>query len=211
MESPTLEALGEDGTWCVVHDRFGYPGGMPRQMSVPLHNLPEGVTKLRLRTNQEIYWDRLAIAYAEPCPGARRHELRMQVATVKECGFMPRVLLNQQRPWFDFEQRVPFGDTRDPRGYYTAFGPAEALVRHADNSLAIFGPGEQIHLEFAVSEGFPRGWTRRFVLELVGWCKDMDYYTRYGRTVEPLPRSKAAAGAAEVLHAKFNTRYQDGR
>jgi hypothetical protein len=136
----------------------------------------------------------------------------MEVATVQECGFMPRVLLNQQRPWFDFDQRVPFGDTRDPRGFYTAFGAAEALVRHTDNSLAIFGPGEQIHLEFAVAgEDCPPGWTRRYVLELVGWCKDMDYYTQHGRTVEPLPSTETSMDAAGVRHAEFNTRYQDGR
>ncbi|MFV1963824.1 MAG: FG-GAP-like repeat-containing protein [Pirellulaceae bacterium] len=212
FEPPTLEAIGEDGAWQVVHDEFGYPGGMPRQISVPLGRLPQGATKLRLRTNQEIYWDRLAIVYAEPCPRARRHVLSMETAMVREGGFMPRILLDQQRPSFEYDQRVPFGDTRDPRGYYTAFGPADELVRHADNSLAIFGPGEQIHLEFAApTESCPANWTRQLVLELVGWCKDMDYYTADGRTVEPLPSQGPVGDQREALHARFNTRYQDGR
>ena len=37
---------------------------MPRRMSLPLGTLPPGATAIRLQTTQEIYWDRLAIAYA---------------------------------------------------------------------------------------------------------------------------------------------------
>ena len=36
---------------------------MPRRMSLPLGVLPAGTRELRLRTTQEIYWDRLAVAY----------------------------------------------------------------------------------------------------------------------------------------------------
>ena len=67
-------------------------------------------------------------------------------------------------------------------------GPADALVERAADALAIVGPGEGIHIEFPAEEAtLPSGWTRRFVLEMVGWCKDMDLFTRSGETVEPLP------------------------
>jgi hypothetical protein len=62
--SPTLEARTADG-WEVVHPQFGYPAGMPREMALPLDALPEGTTALRLRSNLEIYWDRIALVYAE--------------------------------------------------------------------------------------------------------------------------------------------------
>jgi hypothetical protein len=56
----------------------------------------------------------------------------------------------------------------------------------------------------------PRGWTRRYVLEARGWCKDMDLYTRDGDTVEPLPAHPRTAAAA-ALQQRFTTRYASGR
>jgi hypothetical protein len=46
------------------------------------------------------------------------------------------------------------------------------------------------------------------VLELRGWCKDMDLYTLDGETIEPLPGKMTAARAR--LHPRFNTRYASG-
>jgi hypothetical protein len=205
FQSPTLEAQGADGTWRIVHREFGYPGGMPRQMSVPLGELPDGTTRLRLRTNQEVYWDRLAVAFAEPCPQATRQTLELHSARVQESGFMPRIVHQQQRPDFIYADRVPLAGTQDPAGFYTEFGPASELVSVADNAVAIFGPGEEIHLEFAAPPPDAGGRTRRIVLEAVGWCKDMDLYTADGATVAPLPTRGPSA-----LNAQYNTRYQVG-
>src|SRR4051812_38953557 len=63
---PTLEAKGSDGRWRALLKEFGYPAGMPRRMAVPLPRLPKGTRSLRLRTNQQIYWDRIAVAWNEP-------------------------------------------------------------------------------------------------------------------------------------------------
>jgi len=61
---------------------------------------------------------------------------------------------------------------------------SDELVAEKDDAVAIFGPGEEVHLEFAAPpEGAPEGWTRRLVLETRGWCKDMDLYTKDGETV----------------------------
>jgi len=77
--------------------------------------------------------------------------------------------------------------------------------------VAIFGPGEEIHLEFEESGVvLPEGFSRRLVLETVGWCKDMDLYTGRGSTVEPLPTTGRPIEARERLHRKYNTRYQRG-
>jgi hypothetical protein len=53
------------------------------------------------------------------------------------------------------------------------------------------------------------GWTRRFVLDARGWCKDMDLYTRDGDTVEPL--LDTGSHAAAVLQRAYTTRYESGR
>src|SRR5439155_20232805 len=99
-EAPTLEACGPDGRWVTVLEQFGYPAGMPRQMSVPIprDKLPRGATRLRLRTAQEIYWDRLAIAWAEHCPQARRIVLPMRRAKLDDVGYAARTTLEQRRP-----------------------------------------------------------------------------------------------------------------
>ncbi len=209
--APSLEARGQGGEWVTVCEEFGYPGGMPRAFSVPLTRLPPQTTALRIRGNLEIYWDRLAVAQAEPCPQARVHQLPLLASEIGECGFITRQILGQQRPAFEYEQRVPFAGTRDPAGYYTRFGAADELIREADNALAIIGPGEQVSLEFESAPPCPRDWSRRFVFSAVGWCKDADLYTEHGATVEPLPHRGPISPRAKSLHEKYNTRYQNGR
>ena len=183
---------------------------MPRQMSVPLPDLPAGTTQLRITTNQEIYWDRLAIAFAEPCPDVRKRTLEPHTASVNRSGFARRTTGPQRQPHYDYDNRSPFWDTRHQGGFYTAFGPALELIASTDDAVAIFGPGEEIHLTYAAPEARPQpGWTRRFVLESRGWCKDMDLFTRDGETIGPLPGNDSFA--RQVLHGRYNTRYESGR
>ena len=194
-----------------VLDQFGYPAGMPRRMAVPLSDLPPGTDRLRITTNQEIYWDRLAIAFAQDSPPVARHALALAEADVRRSGFAERTTGPQRLPHYDYDNRSPFWDTRHQAGSYTEFGPAAELVSKADGAMAIFGPGEETHLEYdATTLGPPpEGWTRRFVLETHGWCKDMDLYTRDGATIAPLPGTRD--DYATTLHEKYNTRYEAGR
>ena len=208
-EAPTLEARDRHGRWQVVAPQFGYPAGMPRQMALPLPPLPAGATALRLRTSQEIYWDRFAVIYAEPLPDARRQALAMRAARLESDGFAKRTTGPQRSPHYDDDARLPLDDTRHQRGWYTEFGNVDPLVADEDHALAIFGPGEAVVLDFeAPPASAPAGWTRRLVLELRGWCKDMDLYTLDGETIEPLPGQNTAARAR--LHPRFNTRYASG-
>ena len=70
-------------------------------------------------------------------------------------------------------------------------------------------PGEAIALTFEAPEAIQdHGWTRRLVLDLRGWCKDMDLYTQDGETVTPLPGTDTPA--RQRLHPRFNTRYEAG-
>jgi len=211
--APTIEALDADGNWQIVLEQFGYPAGMPRQMSVPLNNLPSDTTKLRIRTTQEIYWDRLSIAYAQPCPQAKRTELPLAEARLGTVGFPNRTTAQQRLPHYDYNNRSPLWDTRHMQGNYTAFGNVNELVRHGDDALAIFGPGEEIHFEFDANlKAPPTNWTRRLVIETQGWCKDMDLYTKDGETVGPLPQiTNNENPKRETLHKQFNTRFEEGR
>ncbi len=209
FQAPTLEAFA-DGQWHMVAEQFGYPAGMPRRMSLPLPDLPQGVSKLRLRTNMQIYWDRIAIAYAEDLASYRKQVLPVSAARLAKTGFAKRSNLDQFRPDYDYEDANPFWDTRYMAGYYTRLGPVEELVSVVDDAVAIIGPGEEIHLEFAAVAAPPSGWQRFFVLETNGWAKDMDLFTRDGDTVGPLPSTGKDEVARDRLHGLYNTRYQSG-
>ncbi|HET6251890.1 MAG TPA: FG-GAP-like repeat-containing protein [Tepidisphaeraceae bacterium] len=212
--APTLEACGGDGKWVTVLKEFGYPAGMPRQMSVaiPLDKLPPGTTRLRIRTDQEIYWDRLALAWAEPCPQAVRKIHPMKSAMLADVGFPFRTTGPQRQPHYDYSRRLPLWDTRHQTGWYTAFGSVEELLGATDDACAIFGPGEEVELQYqAPSAPPPAGWTRKYVLALAGWCKDRDLYTKDGRTIEPLPERDGATAETrrkrDELYRKYNTRF----
>lgn len=208
--APTLEARGADGRWRTVAPEFGYPAGMPRRMTLPLPALPAGTTALRLSTTQEIYWDRVSIVYAEAAPMVLTRPLPLAAASLQASGFARRATGPQRTPFYDYAQRDPLWDTRHQRGYYTRFGAVDPLLAQADSAVAILGPGEEVRLSFtAPAAAPPDGWTRRFVLETEGWCKDMDMYTQDGDTVAPLPGT--ATPARQRLHAAFNTRYESGR
>jgi Tfp pilus assembly protein PilF len=210
-QAPSLEARDGTGRWHTVLKEFGYPAGMPRRMSVPLADLPEGTDALRLRTQMEIYLDRIAVAYAQPEPTVRRTTLALTRARLTKPGFPWRITHAQRRPDYDYDHRSPFWDTRYMAGLYTRLGPVDELVAAHDDALAVIGAGEEVELAFSAEMTPPaQGWTRRFVLEARGWTKDMDLYTRDGETVGPLPRSGTPPQRAARLNARYNTRYQAG-
>jgi Tfp pilus assembly protein PilF len=205
--APSIEARGADGRWKLLYAHFGYPAGMPRQMALPLPALPSGTRELRLTTNQEIYWDRVLVAVAEENSEIQRWELRLSAARVEQPGFALRTTGPQRRPSYDWARRTPLWDTRFQTGYYTRFGEVLELVASTDDAVAIFGPGEAVHLEFEAPTDDPLpGWKRVYVFEADGWCKDMDRFTRDGHTVAPMPSAGKDVSVPERLHAKYNTR-----
>jgi hypothetical protein len=207
--APTLEARA-GGQWQTVYRHFGYPAGMPREMSLPLDGLPAGTTALRLRTNLEIYFDRVAVAHAEPAPGsATVRVLDVERARLGRPGFARRDTLDQRRPYYDYSDRSPFWDTKAPTGYYTAFGPVGDLVGEADDRFAVLGPGEEVLFEFAAPPAAPEGFRREVILEIRGYAKDMDLYTRDGETVGPLPGSSNPSEDDTAGRGKL-TRFRGG-
>ena len=207
--APTLEARA-DGRWQTVFEHFGYPAGMPREMTLPLDALPAGTTALRLRTNLEIYFDRIAVAAAEAPPdNAASRVLEIDRARLARTGFARRDTLDQRRPYYDYADRTPFWDTKAPTGYYTALGSVGELVADADEAFAVIGPGEEVHFEFPAPAEPPAGFRREVVLEVRGYAKDMDLYTRDGETVGPLPGDSDAV-AREEMHEATLTRFRGG-
>jgi hypothetical protein len=218
-DAPTLEARATGGSWQTVYQGFGYPAGMPKQMSLPIErsDLPTGTTELRLSTNMEIYWDRIVLVIQEDCPELRKTGCPLVLATAQEVGFPRRTNTMWRMPQYDYADRAPLWDTRHHPGFFTTFGDVTPLVSAVDDAVVVFGPGEETHLEFAADlPALAEGWHRRFVLECNGWCKDMDMYTEDGESVLPLPRRQNAdpTPAEEQqrtkLHQRFLKRYRAG-
>jgi hypothetical protein len=208
--APSLEARGADGTWTTLVEEWGYPAGMPRRMALPIprEKLPAGVNALRMRTNMEVYFDSVRLVAREALPTAPI-ELKLAGAELASVGFAQRTTGPQKQPHYDDARRLPLWDCRFQFGLYTEFGDVAELVRGGDESLAVFGPGEQVTVDFRVpadvAAGVPAGTTRRYILEVRGWCKDMDLFTKDGETIEPLPGAKPAA------MEKMRTRPMGGR
>jgi len=179
-------------------------------MTLPLDALPDATTALRLRTNLEIYFDRIAVIQAETPPeSAVVRRLDVDRARLASTGFARRETLSQRRPWYDYSDRRPFWDTKAPVGFYTALGPVDELVGRTDEAFAIIGPGEEVHFEFAAPPAPPEGYRREIVLEVRGYAKDMDLYTRDGETVGPLPGLDPSPTSDE-LHRSTQTRFRGG-
>ena len=210
---PSLEARDSRGDWVMVASEFGYPAGMPRAMALPLHSLPDDCRQLRLRTNQEVYWDRIRLAREVDHPLVSSR-LPIDTAEVAWCGFPRRTTGAQRQPHYNYQKRDQFGDVRHQSGFYTNFGPCKPLVDSTDDACAIIGPGEELRVRFETPASIPApGMTRYWVLELDGWCKDMDLFTVEGEQLEPLPArsGNGPSAAARRLMERFNRRFASDR
>jgi hypothetical protein len=81
---------------------------------------------------------------------------------------------------------VPF---KNMTGDFTRLGNVRTLLENVDDQFVIMARGEEIALEFEASKlpELPPGWARTIVLHTDGYCKDMDLYTAFPNTVNPLP------------------------
>lgn len=212
LSPPTFEARDPlTGEWVLLVREYGYPAGMPREAAFPLDPaaIPAGCTTLRITTNHELYIDRLRLSWSEPCPQAVVRAKPVASAQVHASGFAKRTTRSQRRPHYDYSDKLPLWDCRMQRGWYTQTDvECAALLAAREGALTIFGSGEEVTLSFDADEPtLQPGWSRRFVLDLAGWCKDMDLLTGNGQTIEPLPVPPDSAG----LQRRFNTRYEGGR
>jgi hypothetical protein len=190
--SPTLELADGKGAWKPGIPDTGYPAGTPRVMTCDVTGVvgPKS-PRFRIRTNLEIYWDRAWLAVDRGEAGLVRTAAAPSSAVLRFAGFPREVSPDGRMPKVNDYARM---DPSVPgfkvmRGEYTRYGDVLPLVKSADDRYVIFRNGEEIALRFRVADFPPlkEGWTRTFLLETTGWCKDMDYYTAEPDTVEPLP------------------------
>ncbi len=189
----SLEALDEGGRWVVVSPDLGFPAGKNKTILVDLTSVVRAglahASRLRLRTNLEIYWDWLAIGDDVANAPIRTTRIGTDRADLRYRGFSQTSFDRRdvpETPHYDEIANVT-SRWRDLVGYHTRFGDVRELLRKVDDRYVIMNAGDELRMTFLVPPGPPPGWTRDFVLIGDGWVKDGDYNTAFSKTVLPLP------------------------
>jgi tetratricopeptide (TPR) repeat protein len=190
LKAPSVH-VWRGGRWAELLDEVGYPAGLQHTMTVDLSGkIRPGDRKIRVSTNMEIYWDRIFL-------GTHRKDARLGVKEVPArradlhfLGYPREYSPDGRQPnlldYANIDRAVPW---KSMAGDYTRYGEVTGLLGEADDCFVIFGHGEEVTLRFpaAAFGPVPARCRRTFLLKTDSYCKDMDLYTAFGDTVEPLP------------------------
>ncbi|WP_165067140.1 FG-GAP-like repeat-containing protein [Paludisphaera rhizosphaerae] len=192
LTPPTIERLGEDGSWHVIEPHAGYPAGLPRMTTLDLTGKLTGPRcVLRIRTNMECYYDQafIAVRDADAEKALRTTRLPVARAILGARGYTREVSPDGRLPLlYDYAHVDPAPLAR-MSGTLTRFGDVADLLRADDDRLCVVGPGDEARVEFTADglPALPEGWRRSYVLRSVGYCKDADPFTAGSDDVGPLP------------------------
>jgi len=189
---PQVQVVGSDGRWHTVIDDMGFPSGKAKTVVVDLAGkFLTSDRRVRIRTNMQIYWDYVFFTTEDVRGPSLTATLVPTAADVHYRGFsrMYRKGGRYGPFWFDYANV-----TKDPQwlpleGLFTRYGDVVTLLQQADDRYVVFGPGDEITVEFNTDDAppLPAGWRRDFLLYSNSWLKDADLNTGTGQTVEPLP------------------------
>lgn len=186
-----IEILAESGNWRIARDHLGIPAGRLKTVVFDLTNtFPEsGTRKLRLRTNLEVYWDKLAWAAGLPDARIQTQRLGLSDAELRFRGYSLITRAGPAAPELaHYGQLAGTGPQwRSLEGYYTRYGDVRELVDEIDNRFVLMNSGDELRLRFRAAPPPAAGWTRDFVFIGDGWIKEGDYNFRLSKTVLPLP------------------------
>lgn len=188
----SLEVADGRGAWKVVKPHMGFPSGKNKTIIVDLQSafVPGAPRRLRLRTNLEIFWDRLVWAGAPP-RGAKATSTRLlaDVADLRFRGMSPMNPANASSPELPGPyQQVNGGQQwRDLVGFYTRFGDVRPLLNKVDDRYVLMNAGDEMRLQFKALAPVRKGWKRDFIFITDGWTKDGNLNTAYSKTLLPLP------------------------
>jgi hypothetical protein len=231
---PYIEAQMPDGSWRKVVADMGFPAGLPRTVTVDLTGkLQPGVTRLRITTNLQIYWDQ-ALVDNEPSPKqepddaaltTHTTELPLAHATLAFRGYPQQ--LDGRTPGdltYNYQRMSATGPFVPHTGAYTRYGDVTPLLHTVDDEFVIFGTGEDMDLEFssAALPPLPKGWSRDYFFYANGFVKDMDFYEAkpfsvgslpfHGMSSYPYPANEhyPTDAAHTAYQLEYNTRFESG-
>jgi hypothetical protein len=186
---PILEQRQLDGTWKQLGD-LGLPAGLTRVMTREVTNLVDRQGgPLRIRTNQQVYWDQVFICPLAAAPSSVVTELPVLQASLEHRGFVQEYRPGGKLPVaYDYNRLEPVSVNRW-LGRVTKTGDITPLLGGADDRCALCGPGDEITTVFDASRLPPLkpGWQRSFILKTTGYSKDTAPTTQTGGDVGPLP------------------------
>jgi Tfp pilus assembly protein PilF len=221
---PQVQVVGPDGEWHTVIDNMSFPSGKAKTVVVDLAGkFLSRDRRVRIRTNMQLYWDQAFFATGDVRGPAPRAVLEPTAAHLHYRGFsrMYRKGGRYGPFWFDYGDVTTAQRWLRLDGPFTRFGDVLPLLERVDDMYVVFGPGDEITVEFDARDAppLPAGWRRDFLLYSDSWLKDADLNTRTGQTVEPLPfhgMSRYPYGADESYprdaeHQEYLKRYNTRR
>lgn len=190
LEAPSVHVLRE-GRWVELFHEVGYPAGLQHMMTLEVTGeiLPTD-QRIRISSNMELYWDRIFLAEHLDDASLALKEVPAKSAELQFFGYPREYSPDGQGPnLYDYGNVDPGLFWKLMEGDYTRYGEVAELLLEPDDCYVIMKHGEQLTLRFP-AEAFgpvPEGRRRSFLLKTDSFCKDMDLYTAYSSTVEPLP------------------------
>ncbi len=179
------------GQWKKIIDDMGFPAGLPRTIIVDLTgHLPPGAQRIRIVTNLQIYWDQVLVDNSAGNPQVRSAEVPLKNAALKFRGFPRQIARGTPGDLtYNYEDVSATGPFARPAGSYTRLGDVLPLLEKSDDQFVIFGPGEEVALDFDAAKLPPvaPGWKRDYLFFADGFVKDMDFFGSKVATVSPLP------------------------
>jgi Tfp pilus assembly protein PilF len=190
----SLEVPDGKGGWKVERPSLGFPAGKKKTILIDLTNIfaPNGPRHVRLRTNMEVYWDKLEWAGGAADPQVKMTRLNAELAELRFRGFSRMNRVDDSSPELPIYNQLEFTGQkwRDLIGYYTRYGDIKALTEKTDDRIVIVNAGDEMRFRFKALPDPGEGWTRDYVLIGNGWIKDGDFNSTFSKTVLPLPDAK---------------------
>ena len=191
----SIEVPDNMGGWRVAKKNLGFVAGKNKTVTLDLTGVFDGFRPknarniIRLRTNLEIFWDRIAWA----APAKVRPlitKIAPQVADLQYRGITIIKAANRQSPelplgYNRIERNVP--RWRDLEGFHTRFGDVKPLTQKIDDRYVLMNAGDELRLQFSAPAPPRAGWVRDWVFTSDGWTKDGNLNTTDSQTVGPLP------------------------
>lgn len=187
----SLEVPDGHGGWIVARKNLGFPAGRKKICLFDLTNVfrPGTPHKLRLRTNLEIYWDKIEWAKVIPDAQLKITRLAPEFADLHYRGYSVITQANPSSPELPNYNHLEGSKQRyrDLIGYYTRYGDVRELLDKVDDRYVIMNSGDEMTLRFAEQPAPAAGWVRDYIIAGDGWIKDGDYNSTFSKTVLPLP------------------------
>jgi Tfp pilus assembly protein PilF len=208
----SIEVPDRTGHWVTARNHLGIPAGRLKTVVFDLTGVfrAGAPRRLRLRTNMEVYWDRLAWATGLPDTKVKTQRLSLSDAELRYRGFS---LVTQEGPsapeLAHYDTLAATGQQwRNLEGYYTRYGGVRELLEKIDDRIVIVNSGDELRMRFPAVPPPAAGWTRDYVFIGDGWMKEGDYNFQFSRTVLPLPYHAMKSYAAPPTSLEQDTAYR---